>query len=238
MKIIYEDEAILVLFKEAGLAVQSAGRQQDLESVLRLRLSEKNIPYQNLHVIHRLDQPVEGLVLFALTKDAAAHLTRQMTQGTVEKRYLALVGPSCEEGKLLLGKAACGEEILLENCLLQDRKTNTSRIVPEGTPGEKKARLSFTATETFGEADAALLDIRLMTGRHHQIRVQLAGAGVPIIGDKKYGPAADGSGNERFPLLCAAGLSFVHPLSGERVHFELEPEKTGPGRAASALRLE
>ena len=237
MKIIYEDPAILVLYKEAGLAVQSAGRQQDLESILRLRLSEKNIPYQNLHVIHRLDQPVEGLVLFALTKEAAAHLTRQITQDTMEKRYLALVKPSGENGKLLLKKAAGGEEILLEDSLLREGKTNASVIVPEGTPGAKKARLFFTAKETFGEEDAAFLDIRLITGRHHQIRVQLAGAGLPIAGDKKYGPLADGGGNERFPLLCAAGLSFVHPLSGERMHFELEPEETGPGKAASALRF-
>ena len=238
MKIIYEDQAILVCHKEAGLAVQSAGRQQDLESALRLYLTGKNIPYQNLHVVHRLDQPVEGLVLFALTKEAAAHLTRQITQGTVGKRYLALVKPSGENGKSLIKKAAGGEEILLEDSLLRDGKTNASLIVPEGTPGAKKAGLFFTAKETFGEEDAALLGIRLLTGRHHQIRVQLAGAGLPIIGDKKYGFAADGSGNERFPMLCAAGLSFVHPLSGERVHFELKPEETGPGRAASALRFE
>ena len=104
------------------------------------------------------------------------------------------------------------EKGTLTDWLLRDPKTNTTRVVPEGTKGAKRAELHFQRS---GEQEAA---VELVTGRHHQIRVQLSHAGMPIRGDRKYGGAP---GNAL--MLCACRLSFIHPESGERVTFMAEP---------------
>ena len=222
MNILYEDSEILACYKEAGTAVQSSNiRQSDLESRLRLYLSQRGTPHGALHVVHRLDQPVQGLVLFGLTAHAASVLGKELTDGSMKKTYLALVECVSPEGKKLLEKAAAGEEIALEDYLLRDGRTNTSRIVSAGTSGAKRASLVFTVTEYDKERGRALLKISLKTGRHHQIRVQLAGAGLPIIGDRRYGKETQ---LYRFPCLCAWKLSFEHPLTGRKMELEVPEE--------------
>lgn len=222
MEIIYEDAQILVCYKEAGLAVQSADvRRPDLESRLRLHLSQRGVQSGSLHVVHRLDQPVHGLVLFALTKKAASVLGEELTDGRMKKTYLARVRCVSNEGRALLEKGAAGERIRLEDHLLRDAGTNTSRIVSAGTKGAKKASLDLAVKEFDPEEGEALLEIRLHTGRHHQIRVQLAGAGLPIIGDRRYGADPASCMAPKFPCLCAYRLSFEHPHTGAEMTFEV-----------------
>ena len=207
--ILYEDNDILVCYKPAGLAVQSAKvSQPDLESALRTHRAQSGED-SYIGIITRLDQPVEGLLVFAKTKKAAAALSRSQQEGTWIKEYFAVVnGCPPQSGELI-------------DWLLRDGRTNTSRVVTPKTKGAKKARLRYERVASDAVHTHTLLRIRLDTGRHHQIRVQLAGAGFPIAGDKKYGIPD----KEKQPLaLCCAKLSFPHPETGQILTFESKPK--------------
>ena len=215
--IIFEDSEILVCRKMAGIAVQNARfGVMDMESALKNYLAAKNpgqMPY--LGIVHRLDQPVEGLLVFAKTKRAAAELSRQMTAGMMGKRYLAVTSgqPPHKQG-------------VLENYLKKDGKTNTSSVVAVNTPEAKKARLSYQVLqeigeETFSSGKKTLIYIQLETGRHHQIRVQMKEAGMPLVGDRKY------NSDEKTFLslgLCSYQLTFIHPKTKKQMEFEIFPE--------------
>lgn len=208
------DKDFLVVYKPAGIAVQSARfGEMDLEHWIRGKLAEvaggtQGMPY--LAVIHRLDQPVEGLLVFARDKKTAGILSGQMQGGQMGKEYLAVVEskPQKESGRL-------------EDLLLRDGRTNVSRVVQPGTMGAKRSVLEYSCIQTH-KSGQALLKIRLLTGRHHQIRVQLAHAGMPIVGDLKYNPhSRAGAGSL---ALCAWALSFAHPVTGERLRFKTIPQ--------------
>ena len=248
IEIFMEDNDILVCRKLAGIPVQTAKPgQQDMVSLLKnYRAGRKEAP--EVYVVHRLDQPVEGLMVFAKNQKAAASLSKQIQQKGVDKYYYALVEgiPEPAEGRL-------------EDWLLRDGRTNTSRVVPEGTKDAKKAVLFYkvlraktaeseqvqTEKVLSGEARDretqmkeiqsegvrngnvqengihSLAEIRLETGRHHQIRVQMAHAGCPLVGDKKYNPSCPGG---YLPIgLCSVRLSFTHPTTGKRMEFSIEP---------------
>ena len=189
--ILYEDPYILVCRKPAGVPVQSANsRVKDMVSILKLYLLEESgkpgEPY--LGVVHRLDQPVQGVIVFAKTKQAAEYQE-------------------------------------LTDYLQRDRRTNTSYIVPKGTKGAKESKLRYAILEE--TEDLSLVDIELLTGRHHQIRVQLSGAGMPIAGDKKYDEKSaktTGTREKETPALCAYSLSFQHPKTGKQMDFTVLPE--------------
>lgn len=206
--ILYEDKDILVCRKRPGMAVQSARTgQMDLECALKNYLAEKNpgqVPY--LGVIHRLDQPVEGVLVFAKTKGAAAALNRQMTAGQIHKEYLAVVQ----------GRKNPGEKEELENLLL--RGNGRAEIAAGEKKGAKKARLIYEVLAC-GE-QTSLLKIQLFTGRFHQIRCQLSYAGMPILGDSRYGAREHCCGEI---ALCAARLCFSHPANGRKMVFEVRP---------------
>lgn len=211
--IIYEDKDILVCHKPAGIAVQNARvGSMDLESLLKNYIAQKvpgKMPY--LGIIHRLDQPVEGVLVFALNAKAAAGLNRQMTSGKIKKIYLAVT-----EGE------AKAEKVTLEDWLKKDNRANSSAVVAAGTSGAKKAVLSYELLETreVQGQKRNLLEICLDTGRHHQIRVQMAYAGMPLVGDRKYNPQQ--SGQE--PLaLCSAKLGFLHPVTKKKMEFQVTP---------------
>ena len=228
--IIYEDEAILAVFKPAGIATQTARLgQQDMVSELKNYLVKKpeyrgkNQPY--IGVVHRLDQPVSGILVFAKTKQAAAELGRQITSGKMHKYYYAVV----------YGRPDVQKE-RLENFLYKNAKTNLSLIVEEGIPNAKKAVLeyklvkSLIALEENAEPEEiSLIEIKLITGRHHQIRAQMSHAGMPLIGDNKYGN--DKSKNLSYEIkcrnvsLCAYKLEFFHPVSMKKITFEKQPEE-------------
>jgi 23S rRNA pseudouridine1911/1915/1917 synthase len=215
--ILYEDEDILVCRKPAGVSVQTKRLgQADMESLLRnYRASslkagvraDEEATY--IGVVHRLDQPVEGIMVFAKTKEAASGLGRQIQGKLVDKRYYAMTDGVPEQKKGVL-----------EDDLLRDGKTNFSAVVERGTAGAKRARLSYEVLEH--DSERAILRILLETGRHHQIRVQLSHAGWPIVGDSKYNfkehlkPSGNGL------LLCSYYLAFRHPKTHRRMEFEID----------------
>ena len=209
VKIIYEDAWILVAGKPAGLAVQTKKiAEEDLESLLRKKMKA---PY--LAPITRLDQPVEGLVLFAKTKEAAAKLTKQLTEHSMQKIYLAKIYGSFGEG-------AKGS---LKDRLYKDGRSNTSKVVLPGDPDYAEGKDSALNYEEISPGE---LRIELLTGRHHQIRVQLANAGHPILGDTKYGSEKSREESIRLGIkrlmLTAKELEFKHPGTGEILHFIYE----------------
>lgn len=209
LKIIYEDDAVVVCHKLPGIPVQTpkAG-QQDMVSLLRNYYTRKKENNQ-IFIIHRLDQPVEGVMVFARTKEVAAKLSLQVRERCMDKQYLAVVEGIWEQ-----------KSGVLENYLLRDGKTNTSKVVVKGTQGAKKARLFYEVEEE--KEQCSLVRVHLETGRHHQIRVQMAHAGHPIIGDKKYNPNCQ-AGYQ--PVgLCSVKTSFVHPVTKKQLEFMVEPE--------------
>lgn len=177
----------------------------------------KKEPY--LAVIHRLDQPVEGVLVFAKTPFAAKELNKEMQSGGFGKHYHARVK----------GRPPKDSDTI-ENYMVKDGRTNTSCICSKDTKGAKLARLTYTVIPSDNtESDATLLDILLDTGRHHQIRVQMANLGCPLIGDQKYGnvvqtdAASSTSFQPRKPRtkleLCAYKLEFHHPKTKQLMEF-------------------
>lgn len=227
--ILYEDKHILVCVKPPGTATQSKSiGKPDMVSILKNHLAKHRAdsgapgePY--LAVIHRLDQPVRGILVFAKTPFAARELNRELTGYGFQKHYRALVLGSPPQ-----------KESVLENYLLKDTGTNYSRICEKDTPGAKHAKLSyqivadgpclFTELPSCSDETFTELDIHLHTGRHHQIRVQLAGIGCPIVGDTKYNPEAQSSGNHIGLYLCSYRLGFTQPETKKYMRFSLLQE--------------
>ena len=238
VRVLFEDSDIIVCFKPAGLAVESVRLgSMDLVSALKVYLREKDpdggVPY--LGVVHRLDQPVQGIIVFARNPAAAADLSRQAAGRDMKKVYRALVYVRDPEHTPDRGR--------LEDMLLRDGKTNMSRVARGKVPGAKRAVLDYELLERrpvssrvpeagseagmkpAGSGEIALARITLQTGRHHQIRVQMANAGMPLAGDRKYGISeSDGRKN---PALCAFHLEFDHPAGNRRCVFSLDEDKYG-----------
>lgn len=218
-QIIYEDKDVLVCYKPAGIAVQSANiAQQDMVSELKNYLSTQDDKNPYIGVVHRLDQPVSGVLVFAKNQPAAASLSAQVQDGRAGKIYRSLVFGAFDE---------VSKEGVLEDILLKDAKTNTSRVIKEGSKEAKqgkKAKLSYKVLQTIsvGEESYSEVEIQLFTGRHHQIRVQFANAGHPILGDTKYGSPVSAEFSARVGKglkLCAYRLSFIHPGTKKEVEF-------------------
>lgn len=235
--IIYEDNDIIVCYKPAGIATQTRRiGQQDMESFIRNYRAAKNEP-PYVGIVHRLDQPVEGVMVFAKNQKAAASLSRQIKEHTTEKYYRA-----ASRGQGVSGTAVEEEEAwhTLTDYISFDKRTNTSKITSEKDRLAKKAVLQYRVISVTPDRDSSQnecirteFDIKLLTGRHHQIRLQLAHIGYPLIGDTKYGkPASNNSGmgsksgrtggGVREQLaLCSYKIVFDHPATGERMTFEL-----------------
>lgn len=208
-RILYEDKDLFVICKPAGLAVQSARASvPDLMSMLGNACRQRGEERPYLGLVNRLDQPVEGIVLIGKNPKAAADLSRQVQDHVhMEKWYQALVcgKPLQKEGTLV-------------DYLLKDAKNNCSRVVAKEVPGAKRSELCYEVMEEW--EDRALLKIRLLTGRHHQIRVQLSHAGLSIAGDGKYGVREAG---EHRLCLCACKITFVHPRTKKPMSFAITP---------------
>lgn len=217
--ILYEDRHLLVCVKPAGIASQGGGGfQTDLIDMLKLHIKEadkagggKGEPY--LGVVHRLDQPVGGVMVYAKEPESAAHLSAQAASGQMGKRYLAVLENRPEKA-----------EGVLKDYLFRDARTNMSKVVADSQRnqrGVKLAELSYRileSKETEGR-ELFLAEIELKTGRHHQIRVQLAHAGCPLYGDRKYNPSSKGGELALFSHY----LEFTHPVTGERMRFSRKP---------------
>lgn len=217
-QILYEDEDLILLRKPAGIPSQTSRlREKDMVSILKnYRVQKGEEPY--IALIHRLDQPVEGILLAAKTKEAAAELSCQSVNHAMDKYYRAMVHNRSQE------PLARGQAGKLTDYLLKNGKTNCSSVVKEGIKGAKKAVLQYEVLRA-GE-ELADLAIKLETGRHHQIRVQMANAGLPLVGDFKYGrkDADKLQGAGRFVALCFVKIGFLHPTIKKRMEFEIEPE--------------
>lgn len=221
-EIIFEDKDIIVCHKPAGMATQTKRLgQQDMESFLKnYRASKKEQPY--IGVVHRLDQPVEGVMVFAKNPKAAAALSKQVQQRIIGKHYYAVctktvhaqLQPQEQTEELLLGNTGT-----LTDYILTDKKNNISKVVsPEDAnknPQAKRAVLDYEVIKQ--EQDKTVFDITLHTGRQHQIRLQLSNMGYPIIGDKKYG----GIANDKL-MLCSYRIGFEHPINGTKMDFKID----------------
>lgn len=208
MQVIYEDNHIIVVAKRSGEIVQgdkSGDRPltEDVKAYLKEKYAKPGLVF--LGVVHRLDRPVSGLVVFARTSKALSRLNEMFRNGSIHKTYWALVQtpPPAEEGELI-------------HWLTRNERQNKSYAYRNEVPGSKKAVLRY---RVIGQTDRyTLLEIQLLTGRHHQIRCQLAAMGCPIRGDLKYG--APRSNPDGSISLLARSIEFVHPVSKEIICLE------------------
>lgn len=250
MKVIYEDEDIIVIKKPAGLATQSASiTDKDCVSLLKDYIAnnsnetknETNGKYSNgkepyIGVIHRLDQPVAGILVFAKNERAAADLSRQVQNDDMRKSYHALVEGKCPK--------IDNQEIT--DYMYKDSKASKAVIVKSNKSNNKnikiqKATLVLTTENITSDTIAgdltediitktSLVRVELKTGRFHQIRAQLSNMGYPIAGDRKYGATvacpgcfAKGEGDKRGAIaLVADSLEFKHPVTKQKLHFTFE----------------
>lgn len=203
-KLLFEDENILVCIKPANIPTQSKNiRTPDMETMLLNYLSSKNEHY--LGVVHRLDTPVKGVMVFAKNKFAAGDLSKQISENKMLKIYHATVK----------GQMPKSEDTITDY-LAKDGRLNFSKISNKNTPGSKRAVLHYKLIDYDKKEDTSLLEIHLETGRHHQIRVQLSTAGHPIIGDGKYGEKSASN-----LMLCAYSLTFTYPGTNKEITYSL-----------------
>lgn len=221
LEILFEDNDIIVCYKPAGIPTQTSKLgEQDMVSILKNYLykkqADKKEPY--LAVIHRLDQPVEGILVFAKTPFAAKEMNKGLQGSGFGKYYKAVFWGIPEE-----------KRGILEDYLVKDGRTNTSRVGSQNDKDAKKAILSYEvlATGKDDDKDISLVKVKLETGRHHQIRVQMANMGCPIWGDAKYNTAIVQDRRFRKIALCAYKLEFLHPKTKKRMDFAIEPRGEG-----------
>ena len=191
LKILFEDREILVAVKPEGVDSEAAGGfGRDMVNMIRNHLAQSGAGAQSsrqgsvqppyVGVIRRLDKPVSGIMVFAKTKEAAAALSKELREGKMTKTYRAILcgQPAEKSGELC-------------DWMVQEKKGNLSRVGKKTDPGAKEAKLSYTVLrKQFLEGQQiSEVEIRLLTGRHHQIRVQFASRGMPLMGDRKYNPA-------------------------------------------------
>lgn len=218
VEILYEDSQIFVVVKPPGMSSQpERSASMDMVSCLKNLLSSRdNVKNPYVSVVHRLDKPVGGVMVYARTREAAGKLSAQISRRLIDKTYMAVVHGTMPD-----------REGMVEDILLRDPKTNTSRVISmeesQAFPDGKRAALSYQVQKTAEVSGQvySLVKIKLETGRHHQIRVQMAHLGHPVAGDRRYGNKNDGF----FQVgLFSCGLSFKHPVSGKTMTFTARPQ--------------
>ncbi|MBR3596746.1 MAG: RluA family pseudouridine synthase [Clostridia bacterium] len=195
MDILHENERFIVCIKPAGKTSQGEGKNSLVTDL-------KEHTGGEIYPVHRLDTATSGVMVYAKTKETAADITRQITENTFKKTYLALVHgtPEPEKGDM-------------EDFLFKDSKKNKSFVVKKERKGVRKASLSYEVIEKRGEL--SLVKIHLRTGRTHQIRVQFASRKHPVFGDGKYGA----SDNVPYIALYSHEITFTDPVSGKKMTF-------------------
>ena len=215
LKVLYEDNHIIVVEKPVNIPSQGDKTGDvDMLTIIKEYLKEKyNKPGDvYLGLVHRLDRPTGGVMVFAKTSKAASRLSEQVRDKKIHKKYLAIV-----DGKMESQKGT------YKDYLLKNEKTNMSKVVNEGTKNSKEAILDYEVLKYNEEIDMSLVSVDLHTGRHHQIRVQFASRNHSLSGDQKYGTRGRG----KQLALWAYYLSFDHPTKKEKMEFEDYPEPTG-----------
>jgi 23S rRNA pseudouridine1911/1915/1917 synthase len=220
LDILYEDNHCLAIAKPAGtVSAHYQGKEETLDRAVKAYLKEKHKKPGNvfLGVVHRLDRPVSGVLLFARTSKAAARLAEQFREGSIEKVYWAIVEGQVED-----------QAGTLEDWLL--KKDERVEVVPPRTEGSRQALLHFQKRGQHG--DLTWLEVRPQTGRTHQLRVQLAHHGHPIFGDARYGSIRL---FDKAIALHARALTFLHPIRYEPITLTAELPRTWKGRFAYVL---
>ncbi|MBQ2713273.1 MAG: RluA family pseudouridine synthase [Clostridia bacterium] len=218
IKVIYEDNHLLVVVKPFNVPSQGdPSGDEDMLTALKAYLKEKYNKPGNVYLglVHRLDRPTGGVMVFAKTDKAAARLSQAIREGEMEKQYFAIV----------VGKPA-EEHGHLEH-YLKKMPDNTVRVVPATTEGAKRAELVYTVLQTTKDLKTplSLVKIDLITGRSHQIRVQMKHIGCPVFGDVRYG----GNIAKGYHLaLFARHLKFAHPVTGQTMSFYAYPPEEEP----------
>ena len=215
LKVLYEDNHIIVVKKEPNIPSQ-ADKTGDIDmlSIIKEYLKEKYNKPGNVYLglVHRLDRPVGGVMVFAKTSKAASRLSNQVREKTFKKKYLAVV-----DGKFDSAKGT------LEDYLYKDERNNISKVVNKEKKNAKLAKLDYEVLACNEIKNLSLVKVNLHTGRHHQIRVQLAHVGHSIFGDQKYGTRGTG----KQIALWAYELTLEHPVSKETMTFKCLPESNG-----------
>ena len=215
LNVVYEDNHIIVVEKPVNIPSQGDKTgDTDMLTLVKAYIKKKyNKPGEvYLGLVHRLDRPVGGVMVFARTSKAAARLSEQVRNKDFKKKYLVIA-----DGKFEKNKGT------LEDYLLKNEKTNTSKVVKEGTKNAKLAILDYEVLKYNEEINLSVVKVNLHTGRHHQIRVQMANAGHSICGDQKYGTRGRG----KQICLWAYELTILHPITKEEMTFKVLPEFIG-----------
>ena len=212
LKVIYEDNHIIVVEKPVNVPSQGDKTGDvDMLTIIKEYLKEKYNKPGNVYLglIHRLDRPVGGVMVFAKTSKAAARLSEQVRDKVFKKKYLVIANGKFDK-----------ETGVLSDYLLKNERKNMSRVVPEGTKNSKYAELDYEVLKYDEELNLSVLKINLHTGRHHQIRVQLSSRNHSIYGDQKYG----GRGHGKQICLWAYELTINHPITKEEMTFKSIPK--------------
>ena len=215
LKVIYEDNHIIVVEKQPNIPSQ-ADKTGDIDMLTLVKeyIKEKYNKPGNVYIglVHRLDRPVGGVMVFARTSKSASRLSNQVREKAFKKKYLAVV-----DGKI------DNEKGTLEDYLYKDEKNNISKVVNKDKKNAKLAKLDYEVLKYNEVKDLSLVEINLHTGRHHQIRVQLSNFGHSIFGDQKYGTRGKG----KQIALWAYELTIEHPITKEKMTFKDLPEAIG-----------
>lgn len=210
-KILFEDKFIIVCIKPAGVSSELTSSGEDMPTLLSDHRADRGED-DYIGVVHRLDTPVGGVMVYTKRNDTAALLSKQMTEGGFSKEYIAIAeGHTDDEGHM-------------EDLLFHDRAKNKTYTVDRERKGVHRAELEFSTLARMEKEgkEYSLVKIKLLTGKTHQIRVQFASRKIPLLGDGKYGAS-----NSNCPVaLWSRSLSFVHPKSGKTVTFTQEPDKS------------
>lgn len=210
LNIIYEDNHIIVVEKPVNIPSQEDKTGDlDMLTIVKSYLKEKYLKLGNVYLglVHRLDRPTSGIMVFAKTSKAASRLSDEIRKGNFKKKYRAIV------------KGNIDDSGVMEDYLKKNERLNKSFVV-DSKEG-KFAKLEFKKIKYIKEKNVSLVDINLITGRHHQIRVQFSSRGYPLYADSKY----DKPYNNQELKLYAYYLSFKHPVKDEIVEFEYIPDE-------------
>ena len=225
LNVIYVDNHIIVVEKMPNIPSQGDKTEDvDMLTIIKDYLKEKHQKPGNVYLalIHRLDRPVGGVMVFAKTSKAAARLSEEVRERRIKKEYLVVA-----DGKFENSKGT------LEDYLLKNERKNMSKVVPKETKNAKLARLDYEVLRYNEEIDLSVVRVLLHTGRHHQIRLQLSNIGHSIYGDQKYGTRGRG----KQIALWAFKLSFVHPVTKEEMSFKVLPEINGTWKIIEGLKI-
>ena len=210
--ILYEDNHIIVVLKPQNVPTcEDESKDKDMLTYIKEYIRDKYGKQGNVYLglVHRLDRPTGGVMVFAKSSKAAARLSEQMKNGDFEKKYLAVLTDTPRE-----------ERAVLKNYLKKNPINNMVYLATATTTGAKYAELDYKILET--HKNLALAEVRLHTGRSHQIRVQMSSVGCPVFGDMRYGGEKAVKGNL---ALWAYSLAFSHPVTKERLVFKIQPPK-------------